>query len=203
MVFILRPCSIDANARVLSPASRKCFTTADSFAANNDFFNTVQTKLGDCLEIMETRLRLMRVRIIMELKSNASTMTQILKMQDGIEDCLEACAQMARDTDRIIAVNCNARPLESFDSPTSDEVHTNKEPGANENKTDNISTIKNYAEGDAMQFMISTSKKRICGKNISIRSRTRQVGGHLSDELLCRVIQTLKSNMSIPQSAPR
>lgn len=46
---------------------------------------------------------------------------------------------------------------------------------------ENISTIDNYATGDALQFMVSTNGKTIHGKNRGLGWRTRQVGGHLSD----------------------
>jgi hypothetical protein len=45
----------------------------------------------------------------------------------------------------------------------------------------NISTIDNYATGDAVQFMVSTDGNTIHGKNRGLGWRTRQVGGHLSD----------------------
>ena len=46
---------------------------------------------------------------------------------------------------------------------------------------ENISTIDNYATGDAVQFMVSTDGNIIHGKNRGLGWRTRQVGGHLSD----------------------
>jgi hypothetical protein len=46
---------------------------------------------------------------------------------------------------------------------------------------ENISTIDNYATGDAIQFMVSTDGSTIHGKNRGLGWRTRQVGGHLSD----------------------
>jgi hypothetical protein len=57
---------------------------------------------------------------------------------------------------------------------------------------ENISTIDNYAMGDAIQFMISTDGKTIHGKNRGLGWRTRQVGGHLSDVSL----QQLSRDMS-------
>ncbi|KAE8381497.1 hypothetical protein BDV26DRAFT_278708 [Aspergillus bertholletiae] len=47
---------------------------------------------------------------------------------------------------------------------------------------ENISNIDNYATGDALQFMVSTNGKTINGTNRGLGWRTRQVGGHLSDE---------------------
>jgi hypothetical protein len=46
---------------------------------------------------------------------------------------------------------------------------------------ENVSTIDNYATGDAIQFMVSTDGKTIHGRNRGLGWRTRQVGGHLSD----------------------
>jgi hypothetical protein len=46
---------------------------------------------------------------------------------------------------------------------------------------ENVSTIDNYATGDAIQFMVSTNGKIFHGKNRGLGWRTRQVGGYLSD----------------------
>lgn len=47
-----------------------------------------------------------------------------------------------------------------------------------------MSTIENYAEGDAVQIMVSTNGKILRGKNRGLGWRTRQVGGYLSDASL-------------------
>lgn len=57
---------------------------------------------------------------------------------------------------------------------------------------ENISTIDNYATGDAIQFMVSTNGNIIHGKNRGVGWRTRQVGGHLSD----LSVQQLSRDMS-------
>ena len=57
---------------------------------------------------------------------------------------------------------------------------------------DNASTIDNYATGDAVQFMVSTTGKIIHGKNRGMGWRTRQVGGYLSDAS----VQQLSRDMS-------
>lgn len=44
------------------------------------------------------------------------------------------------------------------------------------------STIDNYALGDAVQFMVSTDGKTIRGTNRGLGWRTRQVGGHMSND---------------------
>jgi Fungal N-terminal domain of STAND proteins len=58
---------------------------------------------------------------------------------------------------------------------------------------ENISTIDNYATGDAIQFMISTDGKTIHGKNRGLGWRTRQVGGHLSDVSLQQLSRDMSS----------
>lgn len=55
---------------------------------------------------------------------------------------------------------------------------------ADDHLKQNISTIDNYATGDAIQFMVSTDGKTIHGKNNGLGWRTRQVGGHISDASL-------------------
>lgn len=46
---------------------------------------------------------------------------------------------------------------------------------------ENVSSIENYATGDAVQFMVSTKGHTIDGKNRGLGWRSRQVGGHLDD----------------------
>ena len=70
---------------------------------------------------------------------------------------------------------------------------------AHEHLRDNVSTIDNYATGDAVQFMVSTREKTIHGKNRGLGWRTRQVGGHISDESLQQIARSLTS-MTIPLS---
>lgn len=57
-----------------------------------------------------------------------------------------------------------------------------------------MSTIENYAEGDAIQIMISTNGKTICGKNYGYGWRTRQIGGYMSDVSLQQLSQYILSN---------
>jgi hypothetical protein len=59
-----------------------------------------------------------------------------------------------------------------------------------------MTTIENYATGDAMQVMVSTNGKTLYGKNRGLGSRTRQIGGHLSDASL----QQLSRDMSFINS---
>lgn len=59
---------------------------------------------------------------------------------------------------------------------------------------ESISVIDNYATGDAVQFMISTSGKTIHGKNRGLGWRSRQVGGHLSDISLQQLSRDMTSS---------
>ena len=73
---------------------------------------------------------------------------------------------------------------------------------AHEHLKDNVSIIDNYATGDAVQFMVSTSQKTIHGKNRGLGWRTRQVGGHVSDDSLQQIARSLTS-ITIHNSEPR
>lgn len=73
---------------------------------------------------------------------------------------------------------------------------------AQDHLKDNVSTIDNYAMGDAVQFMVSTSEKTIHGKNQGLGWRTRQVGGHISDNSLQQIARSLTS-ITIAGSGPR
>jgi hypothetical protein len=64
---------------------------------------------------------------------------------------------------------------------------------ARDHLKDSASTIDNYATGDAIQFMVSTNQKTIHGTNRGLGWRTRQVGGHLSDESLQQIVKILGS----------
>ena len=70
---------------------------------------------------------------------------------------------------------------------------------ASEHLKDNFSTIDNYAVGDAVQFMVSTDGKTIHGTNRGLGWRTRQVGGHIGEEALKEIAQSLTS-LAVPVS---
>lgn len=55
------------------------------------------------------------------------------------------------------------------------------------------STIDNYGLGDAVQFMVSTDGKTIRGTNRGLGWRTRQVGGHMSND----TVQQLSRDMTV------
>ena len=71
---------------------------------------------------------------------------------------------------------------------------------ANDHLKDSVSTIDNYATGDAVQFMVSTKDKTIHGTNRGLGWRTRQVGGHLSDDTLQQIVRML-GGVNIPNLA--
>ncbi|KAI7423217.1 hypothetical protein KC336_g7944 [Hortaea werneckii] len=64
---------------------------------------------------------------------------------------------------------------------------------AYEHIRNNVSTIYNYATGDAVQFMVSTSEKTIHGHNRRLGWRTRQVGGHIDKDVLRDITRSLTS----------
>lgn len=78
---------------------------------------------------------------------------------------------------------------------------------ADDRLKENISTIENYATGDAVQFMVSTDGNTIRGKNRGLGWRSRQVGGHLSDasvQQLSRDIATINiRHLSSVDQIPR
>lgn len=53
------------------------------------------------------------------------------------------------------------------------------------------SSFENYAKGDALQFMVTTSGQPLCGKNEGLGWRTRQVAGHMSDTTIQRLSQDI------------
>jgi Fungal N-terminal domain of STAND proteins len=61
---------------------------------------------------------------------------------------------------------------------------------------ENVTAIENYGTGDAIQFMVSTDGQILHGKNRGLGWRTRQVGGHLSDETV-QMISRDFSNIDI------
>ncbi|KAL3478560.1 hypothetical protein BJX99DRAFT_224314 [Aspergillus californicus] len=55
---------------------------------------------------------------------------------------------------------------------------------ADDHFKETITTVDNYATGDAVQFMVSTDGQVIHGRNRGLGWRSRQVGGHLNDTSL-------------------
>ncbi|KAL3468816.1 hypothetical protein BJX99DRAFT_101154 [Aspergillus californicus] len=64
---------------------------------------------------------------------------------------------------------------------------------ARDDRVTGFSIIDNYSIGDAVQFMVSTDPQvNIRGSNVGLGPRTRQVGGHLSDETLQRLAEEIR-----------
>lgn len=58
---------------------------------------------------------------------------------------------------------------------------------------ENVSVIENYGTGDALQFMVSTDGKILHGKNRAAGWRSRQVGGHMSNETAQQISRDIVS----------
>ncbi|KAL3432845.1 hypothetical protein BDV09DRAFT_205726 [Aspergillus tetrazonus] len=74
-----------------------------------------------------------------------------------------------------------------------------------------ITTVDNYATGDAVQFMVSTDGQVIHGRNHGLGWRSRQVGGHLNDTSLqqlsrdfttINIHHTSNTDSSSPKNTP-
>jgi hypothetical protein len=52
---------------------------------------------------------------------------------------------------------------------------------------ENVTVVDNYATGDAVQFLVSTTNKTINGRNRGHGWRTRQFGGHMNDASLQKI----------------
>jgi hypothetical protein len=90
--------------------------------------------------------------------------------------------------DRLLTKSKTAKSEEEFAdlARLRDEWETTRQcmdicSRADNHLRENVTTIDNYATGDAVQFMVSTSGKVIHGKNRGLGWRSRQVGGYLSD----------------------
>ena len=66
-----------------------------------------------------------------------------------------------------------------------------------------MSTIENYAVGDAVQIMVSTNGKNIHGKNRGIGPRIWQVGGYITDASLQKLSRGIVENTTINVSSGR
>lgn len=54
-----------------------------------------------------------------------------------------------------------------------------------------VTKISNYAQGDVIQFIVSTDGNPIEGENKGLGSKTGQVGGHMSDASLQQVVRDM------------
>jgi hypothetical protein len=66
---------------------------------------------------------------------------------------------------------------------------------ANIHLTENITTVDNYATGDAIQFIVSTDGNIVHGKNRGLGWRTRQAGGHMNDVSLQQLSRDFSSSV--------
>lgn len=55
----------------------------------------------------------------------------------------------------------------------------------------NVSSIENHGVGDSVQFMVSTNGQVIHGKNRGMGWKNRQVGGHMSDNVVLQLSQDM------------
>ncbi|KAJ5884870.1 hypothetical protein N7495_009380 [Penicillium taxi] len=118
-------------------------------------------------------------------------------MNDGLQECRESLFNAATKLeihlktlmDRIVAKSKSSitsqedvadliRLQEEWET-TRQSMHICSKAGTRLGA--NVSSVDNYATGDAVQFLVSTSEKTIHGRNRGLGWRTRQVGGHLSD----------------------
>ncbi|KAL5043255.1 hypothetical protein BDW71DRAFT_188258 [Aspergillus fruticulosus] len=92
--------------------------------------------------------------------------------------------------DRLLTKSASASDEELSDlARLRDEWETTRQCIDICSKADNhfkesITTVDNYATGDAIQFMVSTDGQVIHGRNRGLGWRSRQVGGHINDASL-------------------
>ena len=126
---------------------------------------------------------------------------------EGLQECKDSLARTARKLEgyeqQIFArLLDRSKALNVSDEERADAARLRDELAATRQGIDicseahkqlnqNVSVIDNYARGDAVQFMVSTSEKTIHGKNKGLGWRTRQVGGHISDESLQQIARSL------------
>lgn len=66
---------------------------------------------------------------------------------------------------------------------------------ADTNFNESVTTVDNYATGDAVQFVVSTDRQVIHGRNRGLGWRARQVGGHLDDTSLQQLSKIFTTNL--------
>lgn len=137
---------------------------------------------------------------------------------DGLQECKNNLRLTISELERRMQNVMNRMVTKSKTAMTSEEEHQDltrlrdewETPHkcmdicskANDNLKENMSTIDNYATGDALQFMVSTTGQTINGKNRGLGWRTRQVGGHLSDVTIQQLSRDMTSiNIRNPENA--
>lgn len=67
---------------------------------------------------------------------------------------------------------------------------------AGQHLKNNVSSIENHGVGDSVQFMVSTNGQVIHGRNRGMGWKNRQVGGHMSDNVVLQLSQDMvKDNL--------
>ncbi|KAL2839207.1 hypothetical protein BJY01DRAFT_29058 [Aspergillus pseudoustus] len=120
----------------------------------------------------------------------------------GLQECKESLKQTSEKLelhmhnliDRLLSKSASASESASQEELTDlarlrDEWKTTRQcidicSKADINFKEAITTVDNYATGDAVQFMVSTDGQVIHGRNRGLGWRSRQVGGHLNDTSL-------------------
>lgn len=129
--------------------------------------------------------------------SNSNAVPKLIVNQ-GLQQCKDSLASTAIKLEKHIQDIMDRMFVKSKSSFKSeedladltrlrDEWNTTREcigicSQADKHLKETVTTIENYGTGDAVQFMVSTNGQVIHGKNRGLGWRTRQVGGHLSDE---------------------
>jgi hypothetical protein len=130
--------------------------------------------------------------------SSTSNAVPELIVNQGLQQCKESLASTAIKLEKHIQDIIDRMFVKSKSSLKSeddladlsrlrDEWKTTREcidicSQADRHLKETVTTVENYGTGDAVQFMVSTNGQVIHGKNRGLGWRTRQVGGHLSDE---------------------
>ncbi|GAM42363.1 hypothetical protein TCE0_044r16268 [Talaromyces pinophilus] len=131
-------------------------------------------------------------------ESSTSNAVPELIVNQGLQQCKESLASTAIKLEKHIQDIIDRMFVKSKSSLKSeddladlsrlrDEWKTTREcidicSQADRHLKETVTTVENYGTGDAVQFMVSTNGQVIHGKNRGLGWRTRQVGGHLSDE---------------------
>ena len=131
-------------------------------------------------------------------ESSTSNAVPELIVNQGLQQCKESLASTAIKLEKHIQDIIDRMFVKSKSSLKSeddladlsrlrDEWNTTREcidicSQADRHLKETVTTVENYGTGDAVQFMVSTNGQVIHGKNRGLGWRTRQVGGHLSDE---------------------
>jgi len=190
-------------------------TESDSDAAERRLIKEEQLSTQKCLQICAqlsdhiNQIQLMPKRSGSSLGLNDPDALPVRVTNMGLQECKNSliltAAKLERHMqdlmDRLVTKSKTAMTSEEDVADLArlrDEWETARQcmdicSKADNHLMENISTIDNYATGDAVQFMVSTDGKTIYGKNRGLGWRTRQVGGHISDVSLQQLSRDLTS----------